>query len=319
LDTLKDIHIVVPGNLHQWTLERLQSLFTVHCCAAGQIATIDDDARAQIRGVASMAGIDRAGILALPSLEVISNFGVGYDAVDVGCAVEQKIQVTHTPDVLNEEVADTAIGLLINTVRELPKAEAYLRAGSWEKKGGYPLTAGTLRGRTMGIYGLGRIGKAIARRAEAFGLKIAYFGRNKQDVDYDYYDNLIALARAVDTLMIVAPGTPQTVKSVNVEVMRALGPSGVIVNIGRGSVVDQQALTACLADGTIMAAGLDVFEDEPHVPKELLACANASLLPHVGSASIATREAMGGLVVDNLVDWFTRGSTRTPVPEMDTL
>ena len=317
MSALKEIHIAVPGKLHGPTLERLQSLFTVHCCGAGQITSLDAAVRSQIRGVASMAGIDRAGILSLPSLELISNFGVGYDAVDVGCAVERKIIVTHTPDVLNEEVADTAIGLLINTVRELPSAEAYLRAGNWEKKGGYPLTAGSLQGRTLGIYGLGRIGKAIARRAEAFGLKIAYFGRNKQDIDYDYYDSLVSLAAAGDTLMVVAPGTPETEKSVNLDVMRALGPSGVIVNIGRGSVVDEPALIRCLANGTIMAAGLDVFEDEPHVPEELLTLANASLLPHVGSASKATRHAMGALVVDNLVDWFTSGSTRTPVPEMD--
>jgi len=316
LTNLKEIHIAVPGKLHGQTLEQLQSLFSVHCCGAGQISALDNDIAAQIRGVASMAGIDRAGIMSLPSLEMISNFGVGYDAVDVDCAVERKIMVTHTPDVLNEEVADTAIGLLINTVRELPAAEAYLRAGNWEKSGGYPLTAGTMQGRTLGVYGLGRIGKAIARRAEAFGLKIAYFGRQKQDVEYDYHDSLLSLASAVDTLMIVAPATPETEKSVNLDVMRALGPSGVIINIGRGSVVDQEALIRCLGDGTIMAAGLDVFENEPGVPAELIALANTSLLPHVGSASIATRNAMGALVVANLVDWFSKGSTRTPVPEM---
>ena len=317
MNTLKDIHIAVPGKLHGPTLERLQSMFSVHCCGAGQIGALDENIRMQIRGVASMAGINRSGILSLPSLEMISNFGVGYDAVDVGCAVEQNIMVSHTPDVLNEEVADTAIGLLINTVRELPAAESYLRAGNWEKMGGYPLTSGTLQGRTLGIYGLGRIGKAIARRAEAFGLEIAYFGRRKQDVGYDYHDSLLSLAAAVDTLMIVAPGTPETEKSVDLEIMRALGPTGVIVNIGRGSVVDQSALIRCLGDGTILAAGLDVFDDEPHVPAELIALPNASLLPHVGSASKATRNAMGGLVVANLVDWFTKGVVQTPVPEME--
>ena len=156
MDTLKEIHIVVPGKLHGETLEQLQSLFTVHCCAAAQIAALKDNVRSQIRGVATMAGIDRSGISSLPSLQMISNFGVGYDAVDVDCAVERKIMITHTPDVLNEEVADTAIGLLINTVRQLPAAETYLRAGNWANKGGYPLTDGTLRGRTLGIYEIGR-------------------------------------------------------------------------------------------------------------------------------------------------------------------
>jgi lactate dehydrogenase-like 2-hydroxyacid dehydrogenase len=313
---LKEIEILVPGKLHAPTLERLKATFTVRHCEAGLAHTLGTDAAKNIRGVASMSGINRTGIESLPALEMISNFGVGYDAVDVGCAVDNSIMVSHTPAVLNEEVADTAIGLLINTVRELPAAEVYLRAGKWENNGSYPLTGASLQGRTLGIYGLGRIGKAIARRAEAFGLKIAYFGRNKQDIDYPYYDNLVSLAEAVDTLMIVAPGTPETERSINLEVMRALGANGIIINIGRGSVIDQPALIKALGDGTIRAAGLDVFENEPHVPEDLIALPNAVLLPHVGSASIATRDAMGNLVVDNLVGWFESRTPLTPVPEM---
>lgn len=313
----KNIEIVVPGNLYGPTLQRLEDLFTVHHCAAGGVALLDEDIRKRLRGVATMSGINRVGIEALPALEMISNFGVGYDAVDVSCAVEKGIMVSHTPNVLNEEVADTAMGLLINTVRELPAAEVYLRQGKWQDNGPYPLTGTTLQGRTMGIYGFGRIGKAIAKRAEAFGMKIVYFGRNKQDVAFDYYPDLISLASAVDTLMIVAPGTPETQNSVNLEVMQALGPDGVIINIGRGSVIDQPALIKVLSNGIIRAAGLDVFADEPHVPAELMALNNAVLLPHVGSASIATRTAMGNLVVDNLVGWFASKKPLTPVPEMN--
>lgn len=314
---MKEIEILVTGRLHAPTFERLEENFTIHLCGAGKAHTIDLDIAKRIRGVASMSGINRAGIESLPALEMISNFGVGYDAVDVGCAIEKSIMVSHTPTVLNEEVADTAIGLLINTVRELPAAENYLRAGKWEKEGAYPLTGTTLQGRTLGIYGLGRIGKAIAHRAEAFGLKIAYYGRSKQDIEYDYHDSLVSLAEAVDTLMIVAPGTPETEKSVNREVMSALGANGVIINIGRGSVIDQPALIDALSDGTIRAAGLDVFENEPHVPEALIALPNTVLLPHVGSASIATRNAMGNLVVDNLLGWFNDRKPLTPVPEMN--
>ncbi len=313
---MKEIEILVTGRLHAPTLERLEANFITHLCGAGQAHTIDPNIAKKIRGVASMSGINRAGIESLPALEMISNFGVGYDAVDVGCAIENSIVVSHTPTVLNEEVADTAMGLLINTVRELPAAETYLRAGKWEKNGAYPLTGTTLQGRTLGIFGLGRIGKAIAHRAEAFGLKIAYFGRNKQDIEYDYHDSLVSLAEAVDTLMIVAPGTSETVKSVNLDVMKALGPNGVVINIGRGSVIDQSALIKALGDGTIRAAGLDVFESEPHVPEALMALPNAVLLPHVGSASEATRNAMGQLVVDNLLGWFKDRMPLTPVPEM---
>lgn len=317
MKNLSDIEIVVPGNLYAPTLAQLERIFTVHRCKVGKVEQLGQKICQRIRGLATMSGIKRAGIEALPSLEMISNFGVGYDAVDVGCAIEHNIMVSHTPNVLDEEVADTAIGLLINTVRQLPAAEVYLRAGLWQQSGSFPLTRTTLRGRTLGIYGLGRIGKAIARRAEAFGLTIAYFGRNKQDIKYQYHDSLLSLAAAVDTLMIVAPGTPATEKSVNENVMKSLGQDGIIINIGRGGVIDEDALIRCLANQTICAAGLDVFANEPNVPDALLALPNAVLLPHVGSASEATRGAMGGLVVDNLVGWFTDQKPVTPVPEME--
>lgn len=259
--------------------------------------------------------IDEAEMARFPNLRIISNFGVGYDMVDVQAAARRGIVVTNTPDVLNEEVADTAIGLLLMTVRKLPQAERYLRAGLWESQGNYPLTA-SLRGRTMGIIGLGRIGKAIASRAEAFGLKLAYFGRTRQaDVAYPFYDSLVAMARDVDILMAILPGGAATYRLVNTEVLQALGPEGIFINVARGTVADEPALIEALQKGTILGAGLDVFEHEPKVPQALIDLDNAVLLPHVGSASQHTRNLMGQLVVDNVLAIAASKPPLTPVAE----
>jgi Lactate dehydrogenase and related dehydrogenases len=270
----------------------------------------------RIRGVAAGGAgkADRALIEKLPALEIIANFGVGYDGIDVKAAAERGIIVTNTPDVLTGEVADLALGLLLATVRQIPQVDRYLRAGKWLEKP-YPLTA-TLRERKVGILGLGRIGKAIAERCAAFDLEIAYHGRSRQaDVPYRYYDNLVAMARDVDVLMVVAPGGAATHHIVNAEVLEALGPDGILINVGRGTVVDEKALIAALRDRKILSAGLDVFEDEPRVPAELIAMDHVVLLPHVGSASVYTRNAMGQLVVDNLVSWFEGKGPKTPVVE----
>ena len=253
---------------------------------------------------------------ALPNLEIIANFGVGYDPVSTLHAIDKGIVVTHTPSVLDEEVADTAMALLLNATREFHQAEKWLRDGRWQNEGDYRLTPLTLRDRTVGIYGLGRIGKAIARRIEAFGLPVHYHNRNRDEsVAYPWHASLRDLAETVDTLISVVPGTPQTSRTVDALVLEALGQNGVFVNIGRGSVVDEPALIAALRNGTIAAAGLDVFEDEPRVPAELIAMDNVCLLPHVGSASAHTRALMGDLVADNLVSWFDKGQAVTPVPE----
>lgn len=268
-----------------------------------------------VRGLATGGGrrTDAALLERLPNLEIVANFGVGYDSVDVTAATARGVVVTNTPGVLDNEVADTAFGLLLMTVRELGRAEQYLRAGRWAAEGPYPLTPATVSGRSLGILGLGRIGEVIAARAELFGMTVSYHNRNKKDVPYRYHASLLDMAREVDTLLIVVPGGDATRNLVDAEVLRALGPDGILINIGRGTTVDEQALIEALRTGTIRSAGLDVFAAEPQVPAELIALDNAVLLPHVGSASLPTRRAMGQLVVDNLAAWFEKGSALTPV------
>jgi lactate dehydrogenase-like 2-hydroxyacid dehydrogenase len=279
--------------------------------------TVTRDASDAVRGVAVCGGhtpINAAFVGRLPKLEIVSSFGVGYDHIDAAALAARGIVVTHTPDVLTGEVADLALGLLIATVRQLPQVDRYLRAGKWLERP-YPLTA-TLRGRKVGILGLGRIGKAIARRLEACDLEIEYHGRKPQpDVTYRYHPTLLGLAQSCDVLMVVASGGAETRHMVNREVLDALGPDGIVVNVGRGTVVDEAALAQALKDKRILSAGLDVFEDEPRVPAELIAMDHVVLLPHVGSASVYTRNAMGRLVVDNLVSWFGGKGALTPVPE----
>jgi lactate dehydrogenase-like 2-hydroxyacid dehydrogenase len=306
--------ILMPSRMIARLKERIEAKFPV--VYVDEFASVSDENAKRIVGIAGWGVMDAALIDRLPALEMIAGYGVGYDTIDAAHAASKGIVVTNTPDVLSEEVADVTIGLLLNTVRELPRAEAYLRAGNWAKGGAYPQTRLTLRGRSVGIYGLGRIGLEIARRIEAFGLPVSYHSRSrKEGVSYAYSASLKELAASVDTLIVAVPGGDATDRTVDAGILAALGPDGVLINIGRGSVVDEPALIAALSDGTIAAAGLDVFADEPHVPEELLALPNASLLPHVASASIATRNAMADLAADNLVQWFEKGSVLTPVPE----
>ncbi|WP_425417080.1 2-hydroxyacid dehydrogenase [Oricola indica] len=314
---LKSIRILMPSHFNAHAAARIEAEFDAVTIDDPDPALISTEKLAGIRGIAAGLGPSWIPVIdALPSLEIVANFGVGYDPKSSLHAIDKGVCVTHTPTVLDEEVADTALALLLNTVREFWFAEKWLRDGKWEKEGNYPLTGLSLRERKVGIYGLGRIGKAIARRVEAFGLSVSYHNRSRAaDVDYPYYETLEGLASAVDTLICVVPGTPETRHTVNAAILRALGPSGVLVNIGRGTVVDESALVAALRDGIIAAAGLDVFEDEPHVPAELAAMKNVCLLPHVGSASQHTRRLMADLVVDNLVSWFSKGEALTAVPE----
>ncbi|MBC7283888.1 2-hydroxyacid dehydrogenase [Hoeflea sp.] len=308
--------ILIPGRINPRVRTRVEDEFDAISIESADAALLDAETRAKVSGIASMTSINADFIDSFPNLAIIANFGVGYDAVDAKHASSRDVMVTNTPEVLSDEVADTAVGLLLNTVREFPKAEAYLRAGRWAAEGAYPLTALTLRGRTVGIFGLGRIGLAIARRLEAFGLPIHYHTRTKRDdVDYPWHDSLAGLAKAVDTLIVVVPGGAATEKAVDAGILDALGPQGVLISIGRGSTIDEDALIAALADRRIAAAGLDVFADEPNVPQALMDLPNACLLPHVASASVSTRNAMADLVVDNLAAWLDGKPAITPVPE----
>jgi lactate dehydrogenase-like 2-hydroxyacid dehydrogenase len=273
---------------------------------------------AHIRAMAVSAPlqpVDDALFAALPRLQIIASFGVGYDHIDANAAARRGIVVTNTPDVLTEEVADTALGLLLATVRELPQSERYLRAGKWPS-GNFPLSRATLRDRTVGMVGLGRIGVAIARRLEAFGVPVVYHTRQpRPELGYRHYPRLIDMARDVDTLMVIVPGGAATKNMIDADVLAALGPKGVVINVARGSVIDEPALIAALRDGKILAAGLDVFAGEPHVPEALLVMENVVLLPHVGSASEYTRAKMDQLLVDNIRAWAAGKPPLTPVPE----
>ena len=305
------------------TLAALDARFTTHHLpkdaldSNGAAETMLSAIGPRIRGIARAghAVLDRAFMARLPHLEIIANFGVGYDGIDLEAAAERGVIVTNTPDALTEETADTALGLLLMTVRELSAAEQHLRAGKWLRQGPYPLTS-SLRDRTVGMIGMGRIGLAIARRLDAMRVPVVYHTRTaRTDVPYRHYPDLHAMATAVDTLVIIVPGNASTRRMVDASILRALGPNGILINVGRGSVVDEPALIQALTDRTIRAAGLDVFANEPDVPAALMALPNAVLLPHVGSASVFTRHAMGQLMVDNLISWFDRGTPLTPVAE----
>ena len=251
----------------------------------------------------------------LPKLEIISVFGVGYDGVPVDYCRNRDIKVTNTPDVLTDDVADVAVGLVLMTGRGFGAAERYVRAGEWGKRP-FPLTT-KLGGRTAGILGLGRIGKAIARRLAAMEMKIAYTGRKPQpDVPYRFVPTLTGLAAESDFLIVACPGGPATKNIVNAGVLEALGKKGTLLNIARGSIVDEPALVDALSKGTIKGAGLDVFVDEPNVPAPLLSMDNVVLLPHVGSATQQTRKAMGDLCKANLDAWFAERKTLTLIPEL---
>jgi lactate dehydrogenase-like 2-hydroxyacid dehydrogenase len=251
----------------------------------------------------------------LPKLEIVSTFAVGYDHVDVKWAAEHGVTVTNTPKVLNEEVADTALGLILCTVREFPQAERFLRAGQWLERG-YPLTKATLRDRTVGMVGMGAIGQAITRRLEAMKVPVVYHSRRPAaGVSNKHYPKLVDMARDVDILVVITPGGAATRNLINAEVLQALGPNGILINMARGSVVDEPALVKALQDKTIMSAGLDVYVREPEVPAELIAMENVVLFPHLGSASVYTRTQMDQLVVDNIVSWAAGKGPLTPVPE----
>jgi lactate dehydrogenase-like 2-hydroxyacid dehydrogenase len=313
-----DVLFIGPPRTH--LLGELSKTFTVH--QAADQAAVGDALVARLAprlkyvAVAGHpGGIDGGLMQKLARLEIVSSFGVGYDNVDTKYAGAHGITVTNTPDVLNEEVADTALGLLLCTARHFPQIDRYVRSGEWAAKGDYPLTQ-SLRDRTVGMVGLGRIGKAIARRLDAMRVPVVYHTRRPQpDVPYRHYPSLLDMARDADVLLVITPGGAATRNLINAEVLAALGPNGILINMSRGSVVDEPALIKALQQRTILTAGLDVFANEPQVPAELIAMDHVVLFPHVGSASIHTRRAMEQLVVDNLAAWNAGKPPLTPVPE----
>jgi len=313
--------LLMTGEMMPLIMQGCDARFEVHRCweAADRDALlkrVGPQIEAICTGTFTGVKTDEAMMAACPNLKIVANFGVGYDSVDVAAAARRGVIVTNTPEVLTEEVADTALGLLLGTARELSRAEKWLRDGRWAADGDYRLTPASLRDRSVGIAGLGRIGKAIARRVEAFGLPVSYYGRSQQEgVEYRHYSDLVALARDVDTLIVVTPGGPDTHNLIDAAVLNALGPRGILINISRGSVVDEAALIEALKNRTILAAGLDVFQGEPRINPAFLQLDNATLLPHVGSASQYTRNAMGQLVMDNLVAYAEGKPPKPPVPE----
>ena len=298
--------IILTAQGHAGTMATLQSEFTCHKLFEAAEKASFLEKHAGVRGLATFGPLPVDGKLmdALPKLEIISNFGVGVDAINLDDAKKRGIIVTNTPDVLNDCVADTALALVLMTLRKLPQSEVYLREGNWTAKGPYPLTT-SAGGKTLGILGLGRIGEAIAKRAAACGMKIRYHNRRKKDVAYPYDPDPVTLARYADVLMVVTPGGPQTQGMINASVLDALGPEGYLVNIARGSVVDEPVLLRYLQEKRIAGAGLDVFADEPRVPPAFFTLDNAVLLPHVGSATVETRKAMGDLQIENLRRHFS--------------
>ncbi|MGH3352484.1 MAG: 2-hydroxyacid dehydrogenase [Nocardioides sp.] len=286
----------------------------------------DDDTRAVFlaeHGPAIGAAVTtgRVGVQAdlmteLPSLGAILNFGVGYDTTDVEAAAARGVLVSNTPDVLTDCVADIAIGLAIDTLRGLSAADRYVRRGDWSKVGNFPLTR-KVSGKRVGILGLGRIGQAIATRFEAFGCPIAYHSRREvPGSPYSYAASPAELAAEVDILVVATSGGSRTQHLVDRKVLEALGPDGYLINIARGSVVDQDALVELLRDGGIAGAGLDVYTEEPKVPQELMSLDNVVLLPHLASGTVETRAAMEQLTLDNLDRWLADGTVLTPVPEV---
>lgn len=310
--------LLLVGNATPRMLEAMTGAFTLH--KLKEISDLDAFLNERGEAIAAVAtnghdGLKPEIMARLPKLRIISCFGVGYDAIDAKAAAGRGIMVTHTPDVLNADVANTAIMLMLAVSRRIVVDDAYVRAGRWPKEGAAPLRQ-SIEGKRVGILGLGRIGETIARKLAAFDCEIVYHSRNrKPDVPYRYYDRLADMAKDVDFLVVIAPGGAATHHLVNRAVIDALGPDGTLINVGRGSVVDEAELVAALKEGRLGAAGLDVFEDEPRVPEALFAMENVVLLPHVGSATVETRRAMGDLTVENLLRFFADGKAVTPVPE----
>ena len=311
--------LLLIGGATPQMLERLERAFTIHRLAdAADPAAwlVEHGAKIQYVATNGHDGVKPDHIKAMPNLKLISCYGVGYDAIDTRLARAGGIMVTHTPNVLNAEVASTALMLMLACYRNLLADDAHVRSGDWETNGNAPLSR-SADNQVVGIVGLGRIGQAIVDKLAPFNATILYHSRSQKMVPYQYYGSLVDMAQAADVLICITPGGEETNKLVNLKVINALGPKGTLINVSRGSVVDETGMIAALQDGRLGWAGLDVFEQEPKVPEALRALSNVVLLPHVGSASHETRAAMGDLTVDNLLQHSNIGTVISPVPECE--
>ncbi len=313
---MSDIHILTASRLPPLYTAGLQGKYQIH----DRLHESDRAALAalapRIRAIAASgeSKVSAALINSLPALQLISVMGVGYDGVDVAAAKARGVMVTHTPDVLNDEVADTTLALMLAAARQIPAADRHVRAGQWPQ-GAMPLTR-KMSGKRLGVVGMGRIGKAIAQRALAFGMSIAYTARTtKADLPYRFVATATALAAEVDFLVVITPGGAGTRHLINAEVLAALGSKGILINVARGSVVDEAALIDALQKGVIAGAALDVFQNEPQVPQALMDLPHVVLAPHIGSATAETRQAMADLALGNLSAHFAGKALLTPVPE----
>jgi lactate dehydrogenase-like 2-hydroxyacid dehydrogenase len=315
---VSSIDILTASRLPPIYLDQLRAEFIVH----DRLHETDPAALAtlapRIRAIAGSgeSKVPEALLAACPQAEIVAIMGVGYDGVDVAAAKARGVKVTHTPDVLNDEVADTTLGLMLCAARQLPAADAYVRAGLWESKGPFPLQR-KMSGARLGLVGMGRIGKAIAHRGLAFGMSVAYTARTaKTDLPYRYFADAKSLAAESDFLVVITPGGAATRKLIDAAVLAALGKKGILVNVARGSVVDEAALIDALQRGVIGGAALDVFENEPKVPEALRAMPQVILAPHIGSATHETRKAMADLAMNNLRAHFGGRPLPTLVPEL---
>ncbi|MEO7152303.1 MAG: 2-hydroxyacid dehydrogenase [Burkholderiaceae bacterium] len=310
--------VLAVAKLSPLLVPQLQSAFTYHDRLHDTDPAAFEKVAPKVRAIAASgeSKVGEALMARLPALEIISVMGVGYDGVDVTAAKARGVVVTHTPDVLNDDVADLAIGLMLSAARQLPAADRYVRAGLWTK-GPMPL-ARKMSGARLGLVGMGRIGQAIAHRALAFGMSVAYTSRSaRPGVPYRHLPTALALARESDFLVVITPGGASTRHLINAEVLAALGPQGILVNVARGSVVDESALIEALEQGVIGGAGLDVFEAEPNVPERLRNLPHVVLAPHIGSATSQTRQAMADRAYANLQAHFDGRPLPSAVPECE--
>ncbi|CAN1262998.1 Hydroxyphenylpyruvate reductase [Linum perenne] len=315
---MESIGVLMMCPTYSYLEQELQSrfnLFKLWQQAPSQLPRFFESNQSTIKAVVGNArvGADAELIDALPNLEIVASFSVGFDKIDLGKCKEKGIRVTNTPDVLTDDVADLGIGLILGVLRKICPCDEFVRSGKWQH-GDFGLTTKQFSGKSVGIVGMGRIGSAIAKRAEAFGCSISYHSRSQKPFkDYKYYDNIMDLARNCSILVVACSLTEETHHIINREVINALGPEGILINVGRGAHVDEPELVSALLEGRLAGAGLDVYENEPEVPEALISLENVVLVPHVGSDTVETCKAMADLVIANLEAHFSSRPLLTPV------